>query len=84
MAPEPPPEVVDRAREALRAWRSGLATAKGKPAFVFLHDETLEALASNVPSTMTALAKVKGIGPAKLEAYGDELLTLLGAAREGG
>jgi DNA helicase II / ATP-dependent DNA helicase PcrA len=85
LVPEPPPaEVVDRAREALRAWRSRLAAAQRKPAYVFLHDETLEALASSVPSNMAALAKVKGIGPAKLEAYGDELLALLDAAREGG
>jgi DNA helicase-2/ATP-dependent DNA helicase PcrA len=84
LVPEPPPpDVADRAREALRKWRSALATAEGKPAFVFLHDQTLEALASSVPSNMAALAKVKGIGPAKLEAYGDELLALLGAAREG-
>jgi len=85
LAPEPlPAEVVERARHALRAWRSERVAAEGKPAFVFLHDRTLEALASCVPSSMAALAKVDGIGPAKLESYGDELLALLAAARDGG
>jgi DNA helicase-2/ATP-dependent DNA helicase PcrA len=85
LVPEPPPpEVVERARLALRQWRSARAVAEGKPPFVFLHDRTLEALARSVPSNMAALAKVNGIGPAKLESYGDELLDLLAAARDGG
>lgn len=85
LVPEPPsPEVVERARQALRAWRSDRAAAERKPPFVFLHDRTLEALANGVPSSMAALAKVKGIGPAKLESYGDELLALIAAVRDDG
>ncbi len=84
MPEPPPPQVVERTRQALRAWRSERAAAEGKPAFVFLHDRTLEALASCVPASMAALAKVNGIGPAKLESYGDELLALIAAARDGG
>jgi len=77
----PSPEVAERLRVALRAWRSEHAAAAGKPAFVFLHDRTLEELARRVPSSLAALAKVNGIGPAKLESYGDELLALIAAAR---
>ena len=33
---------------------------------------------------MAALARVSGIGPGKLESYGDELLALIAAARQGG
>jgi hypothetical protein len=85
LAPEPPPpEVVERTRHALRAWRSERSAAEGKPPFVYLHDRTLEAIASRVPSSMASLAKVNGIGPAKLESYGDELLALITAARDGG
>jgi DNA helicase II / ATP-dependent DNA helicase PcrA len=85
LVPEPPPpDVVERARQALRAWRSERAAAEGKPPFVFLHDRTLDALASGLPSSMAALAKVKGIGPAKLESYGDELLALIAAVRDDG
>ncbi len=84
LAPEPAsPAVVERARQALREWRSERASAEGKPPYVYLHDTTIDALATGSPSTMAALAKVKGIGPAKLESYGDELLALIAAARDG-
>jgi DNA helicase-2/ATP-dependent DNA helicase PcrA len=78
------PEVVERARQALRAWRSQRAAAEHKPPYIYLHDRTLEALANEAPTTMAALASVSGIGPGKLEAYGDELLALFAAARQGG
>lgn len=85
LAPEPlPDEVVSRAREALRTWRAQRASADGKPAYVYLHDETLEALARTLPTTMVGLARVRGIGPAKLDAYGDEWLAILAEARGGG
>ena len=83
----PPPasaKVVERAQRALRAWRSERSAAEKKPAYVFLHDRTLEELARTVPASMAALATVPGIGPAKLEAYGDELLAVLAGARDGG
>jgi len=83
LVPEPPaPEVIERVRQALRAWRSKRATEDGKPAYVFLHDRTLEALASTLPSSMAALARINGIGAAKLESYGDELLALVAVARD--
>ncbi|MGH9106847.1 MAG: ATP-dependent DNA helicase UvrD2, partial [Acidimicrobiales bacterium] len=72
-----PPELVERARRDLRAWRSRRAAADGKPAYVFLHDRTLEELAAQLPQSMAELAMVEGIGPAKLEHYGDELLDIL-------
>ena len=50
------------------------------PAYVVLHDRTLAALAAARPSTLDALSEIPGIGPAKLEAYGRDLLALL--ARE--
>ena len=78
----PPPEATERARLALRRWRSERASAAGKPPFIFLHDRTLDELARCMPATMAALARVNGIGPAKLESYGDELLALIAAARD--
>jgi DNA helicase II / ATP-dependent DNA helicase PcrA len=77
------PEAAARVRAALRAWRSERATAEHKPAFIFLHDRTLEALAASAPTSMTALSRVNGIGPAKLGSYGDELLALITSAVEG-
>jgi superfamily II DNA helicase RecQ len=78
----PPPEATERARLALRGWRSERATATGKPPFIFLHDRTVDELARSMPATLAALARVNGIGPAKLESYGDELLALIAAARD--
>ncbi|MGH8914724.1 MAG: ATP-dependent DNA helicase UvrD2 [Acidimicrobiia bacterium] len=63
--------------ERLRAWRLGQARAQGVPAYVVFNDRTLEAIATMRPSTESALLDVPGIGPAKLEAYGDQLLDLL-------
>lgn len=67
------PQMVER----LRAWRLTQARSQDVPAFVIFNDRTLQALASLRPSTSEGLLNVPGIGPAKLEAYGDELLELL-------
>jgi DNA helicase-2/ATP-dependent DNA helicase PcrA len=79
----PSPVAEDRLRRALRAWRSQRAAKDKKPPFVFLHDRTLEALARAAPASMAALSRVPGIGPAKLEAYGDELLSVIAEASAG-
>ncbi len=71
---------ADPARiEALREWRRREAARRSVPAYVVLHDRTLVALAAARPSTLDALAEIPGIGPAKLEAYGKDLLALFGA-----
>ncbi len=65
--------------EALREWRRVEAARRSVPAYVVLHDRTLAALAAARPSTLDALSEIPGIGPAKLEAYGKDLLALVGA-----
>ena len=52
----------------------------GKPAYTVFDDKTLVALASALPGDLAALAGVKGVGPAKLEQYGDEVLGLVAMA----
>ena len=64
----------------LRAWRSRRARDDGVPAFVVLHDTTLHELAARRPASTAELAGVKGLGPAKLERYGPELLAVLETA----
>jgi len=75
-APEAGPESEPLVAE-LRAWRSRRARADGVPAYVVLHDATLHELAARRPGTESELAGVKGLGPTKLERYGDELLAVL-------
>jgi ATP-dependent DNA helicase RecQ len=47
------------------------------PAYVVLHDATLEGIASSRPKTHDQLRAVTGIGDKKLERYGDALLLLV-------
>ena len=61
----------------LRTWRSGMARKQGVPAYVVLHDATLEGIASSRPQTHDQLRAVIGIGDKKLERYGDALLSLV-------
>jgi len=63
--------------QALREWRLARARADEVPAFVVFSDRTLAELASRTPRTLAELAAVPGIGPAKLERYGPELLARL-------
>jgi ATP-dependent DNA helicase RecQ len=65
---------------ALRRWRRERAKADGVPAYVVMHDSTLVALARLNPSSKSDLLSVPGIGPARLDRYGDEVLTALAAA----
>jgi ATP-dependent DNA helicase RecQ len=62
--------------ETLREWRRREAARRAVPAYVVLHDRTLVALAAARPATLDALSEIPGIGPAKLEAYGRDLLAL--------
>ncbi|MBV8562000.1 MAG: ATP-dependent DNA helicase UvrD2 [Actinobacteria bacterium] len=59
---------------ALKAWRLERARAEEVPAYVVFNDRTLAELVARTPRTLTELAAVPGIGPAKLERYGEELL----------
>ncbi len=66
--------------ERLRTWRNERSRADGVPAYVVLHDATLRELAATRPTSQGALLGVKGLGPVKLERYGDELLAVLAGA----
>jgi ATP-dependent DNA helicase RecQ len=64
--------------DRLRDWRLGKAKELGVPAFVIFHDRTLAELASRRPADQDSLRAVPGIGPAKIERYGHDLLRVLG------
>ena len=63
--------------DALREWRLDKAREQGVPAYVILHDKTLRQLATLRPEDETALADISGLGAAKREHYGEELLELI-------
>ncbi len=58
--------------------------AAGKPAYTVLPDAALEAIAKLRPTTLDELARVKGVGPAKLERYGEALLKAVAASSADG
>jgi DNA helicase-2/ATP-dependent DNA helicase PcrA len=62
---------------ALKEWRLARARADEVPAYVVFNDRTLAELVARTPRTIAELAAVPGIGPAKLERYGSELLARL-------
>ncbi|GMA22501.1 hypothetical protein GCM10025864_02600 [Luteimicrobium album] len=64
----------------MREWRSGVAREIDKPAFTVLVDSTLAEIAETRPSSVAELARVNGIGPAKIDRYGTTLLELVRAA----
>ena len=71
------PAAVAAAAEALRVWRSRTAATQGMPAYIILHDAHLEAIAAAQPRTLRELARCPGIGPTKLDRYGDDILAVL-------
>jgi ATP-dependent DNA helicase RecQ len=70
-------------REYLREWRRNTAKEHGMPAYVVLHDTTLEEISSTRPSSLWELRKITGIGERKAELYGQEILALLRRYQEG-
>ncbi len=72
------PTNVDRALfERLREARLALAREKGVPAYVVCHDRTLLEMAAQKPQTLNEMADVHGMGPARIEAWGDRFLSVV-------
>jgi DNA helicase II / ATP-dependent DNA helicase PcrA len=77
-APAPTPvEPDDPLYESLKRWRLETAKAEAKPAYVIFHNSTLAEIVRRSPRTREELAAVPGVGPAKLERYGDAVLAAL-------
>ncbi len=61
----------------LRAWRTARAAADGVPAYVVAHDALLVAIVEQRPGSAAALRRIKGMGPARLDRYGDAILAIV-------
>jgi superfamily II DNA helicase RecQ len=75
--PAADPQSFDAVFEALRAWRLEQARRRAVAPFVIMHDRTLAAIATSLPRSIAQLDAVPGIGPAKLAAYGDAILSVV-------
>lgn len=63
--------------ERLQLWRRERARADLMPAYVIAHDATLEEIAAQKPRSAAALRRIKGMGPTKVERYGDEIIAVI-------
>jgi len=64
--------------EALRALRRSIAEERGVPPYVVFSDATLREMCRARPGTREELLEIKGVGPAKVEAFGEAFLGALG------
>ena len=81
-AGKPPPLPLDAAATerfiALKAWRAEVAREHNLPAYIVFHDAALAEMAREQPATLGDLGSISGVGAKKLEAYGAEILRVLG------
>jgi len=75
-----PPEKLTAVEEALavrlREWRASEAKRLKVPAYLVIHDRTLMAVAQARPKNPRELLAIDGIGPGKVERFGEQLLSL--------
>ena len=74
-----PGDVDEELFERLRDWRLTRSRDKSVPAYVVFTDATLTAIAERRPQSAAALGEIAGIGPRKLDEYGEEVLALVRA-----
>ena len=69
------------AAEALRTWRTERSNADSVPAYVVLSNRQLEGVAEVMPTDQRELLACDGIGPSRLERYGEDILAVLDSVR---
>ncbi len=63
--------------EQLKHWRKAIAQENGVPAFLIMHDSTLQDIAQKMPMSKSDLESVRGMGPTKIMRYGDDILKIV-------
>jgi ATP-dependent DNA helicase RecQ len=88
--PAPVPALVPEAsdadlnlREFLREWRRKTANEQNVPAYVVMHDTTLDGICRARPGSIGALLQITGIGERKAELYGRQIIEALKQFRAG-
>jgi ATP-dependent DNA helicase RecQ len=79
--PEPFSEESEALFQSLRELRKSIADEQGVPAYIVFNDKTLRSMAEARPSTPGELLAVSGVGPLKLERYGEAFLEAVGGSR---
>lgn len=74
---------AEELREYLREWRRAISKEKNVPAYIVLHDSSLEEICRRQPKFFAELLQIPGIGERKAELYGQEILDALEKFRRG-
>ncbi|MFZ0637626.1 MAG: RecQ family ATP-dependent DNA helicase [Candidatus Acidiferrales bacterium] len=77
------PDIAPELLECFREWRRATAKEQGVPAFIVLHDTSLEALCRMRPASLAELRQVPGFGERKTALYGPPILKLFAQFRSG-
>ena len=81
--PSPLAEADQPLREYMREWRRTTAKEQGTPAYVVLHDTSLDEICRMRPASLAQLLTITGIGERKAALYGQEILSALRQYRDG-
>jgi ATP-dependent DNA helicase RecQ len=76
-------EIDSNLREYMREWRKDIAKEQNVPAYVVMHDVTLDAICAVRPTTVARLLLITGIGERKAELYGRQILRALKQFEDG-
>ncbi len=68
--------------DRLRGWRRAKAAEEDRPAYRVFPDKTLEQIALEQPVTLGLLGTLSGVGEAKLDHYGEEIIALVARFRQ--
>jgi ATP-dependent DNA helicase RecQ len=79
-APAPLPPEAQGLYAALAAWRRSRAVDEDVPPFHVFHNSVLDRIARARPRSREELAAVQGVGPSKLDRYGDDVLEVVATA----
>jgi len=89
-APAPAPALLQETadldpnlREFLREWRRDTANVQNVPAYVVMHDTTLDEICRVRPGSIGGLLQITGIGERKAKLYGRHILDALKRFRDG-
>ncbi len=73
------PEIDEELLYKLKDWRLQRADADSVPAYIIAHNSVLEEVAAKPPQNLQAFRGIKGMGPAKIEKYGQDILDVINA-----
>jgi len=79
----PVADVDPELRDYLREWRRAAAKQQGVPAFVVMHDSSLEEVCRRRPGSIPELLRISGFGEHKAALYGQQIFEALGRFRNG-